>query len=153
VVKPRDVLSEVACRAEAKAKEKRKRGTRLACFYWLIHEELPRQRRLWKQKTPKPAKTSAEAVQVTEKMAATADAEEVPPIEIVARKDLVARLEQDMRNWPRPEREVLELYYVEGLEPEEIAMVTNQPLKRVRENLESIQRRLRNGMLAQKTAA
>jgi DNA-directed RNA polymerase specialized sigma24 family protein len=77
----------------------------------------------------------------------------VPPAEIAARKDVVAQLEQDMRNWPRPEREVFELYYVEGLDPEEIAMVTGQSLKIVRENLESIQRRLRDEMLAQRTAA
>jgi len=70
-----------------------------------------------------------------------------------ARKDIVAQLEQDMRNWPRPEREVFELYYVEGLDPEEIAMVTSQSLKTVRQNLESIQRRLRDEMLAQKAAA
>ena len=57
-----------------------------------------------------------------------------------------------MRNWPRPEREVFELYYVEGLDPEEIMMVTNQPLKSVRKNLESIQRRLRDEILAQKAA-
>jgi DNA-directed RNA polymerase specialized sigma24 family protein len=74
--------------------------------------------------------------------------DEVPPVEIAARKDVVTQLEQDMRNWPRPEREVFELYYVEGLDPEEIMMVTDQPLKTVRENLESIQRRLRDEMLA-----
>jgi DNA-directed RNA polymerase specialized sigma24 family protein len=42
---------------------------------------------------------------------------------------------------------------VEGLDPEEIAMVTDQPLKMVRENLESIQRRLRDEMLAQRAVA
>jgi DNA-directed RNA polymerase specialized sigma24 family protein len=73
---------------------------------------------------------------------------EVPPEQIAARKDVVAQLEQDMRNWPRPEREVFELYYVEGLDPEEIAMVTRQPLATVRENLESIQRRWRDEMVA-----
>jgi DNA-directed RNA polymerase specialized sigma24 family protein len=76
--------------------------------------------------------------------------DEVSPDQMAGRKDVVAQLEQDMRNWPRPEREVFELYYVEGLDPEEIAMVTDQPLKMVRENLESIQRRLRYEMLAQK---
>ena len=56
-----------------------------------------------------------------------------------------------MRSWPRPEREVFELYYVEGLEPDEIAMVTSQPVKAVRDNLASIQCRLREQMLEQAT--
>jgi len=56
-----------------------------------------------------------------------------------------------MRNWPRPgARTFFELYYVEGLDPEEIAMVTSQSLKRVRKDLESIQCRLRNEIRAQK---
>jgi len=73
----------------------------------------------------------------------------LPPDEIVAAKDSITRLQQDLRNWPRPEREVFELYFVEGLEPEEIAMVTRQPLKSVRKTISSIQDRLREEMLAQ----
>ena len=158
VVNPRDVLNEVARRAEANADKGPKRGSWLTWFYQLIHRELIRQRRLWRQKksggpSVSKTKTSAKEMEVTETKAPTAHPEEVPPVEIAARKDVVAQLEQDMRNWPRPEREVFELYYVEGLDPEEIAMVTSQSLKTVRENLESIQRRLRDEMLAQKAAA
>ena len=151
VVKPGDVLNEVARRAEANADKGPKRGSWLTWFYHLIHEELKRQRRLLKQKKPEQAKISAKETEVTETSAPTAHPEEVSPVEIAARKDIVAQLEQDMRNWPRPEREVFELYYVEGLDPEEIAMITSQSLKTVRENLESIQRRLRDEMT--KTAA
>jgi len=159
-VNPRDVLNEVARRAEAKADEGPKRGSWLVWFYRLIHQELKRQGRLLKQKKRKQVgktNTSGETTKVSAHQApiddVIRDRDEVPPTEIAARKDVVAQLEQDMRNWPRPEREVFELYYVEGFDPEEIAMVTNQPLKRVRENLESIQRRWREEMLAQKTAA
>ena len=152
-VKPRDVLNEVARRAEANAGKGPKRGSWLTWFYQLIHQELMRQRRFLKQRRPKQATISAGQKEATGTKATTAHPEEVPPAEIAARKDVVAQLEQDMRNWPRPEREVFELYYVEGLDPEEIAMVTGQSLKIVRENLESIQRRLRDEMLAQKTAA
>jgi RNA polymerase sigma factor (sigma-70 family) len=152
-VKPRDVLSEVARRAEANAGKGPKRGSWLTWFYRLVHEELMRQRRLLKQRRPKQAIISAGQKEATGTKATTVHSEEVPPAEIAARKDVVAQLEQDMRNWPRPEREVFELYYVEGLDPEEIAMVTGQSLKIVRENLESIQRRLRDEMLAQRTAA
>jgi RNA polymerase sigma factor (sigma-70 family) len=152
-VKPRDVLNEVARRAEANAGKGPKRGSWLTWFYQLIHQELMRQRRLLKQRRPKQATISAGQKEATGTKATTTHSEEVPPVEIAARKDVVAQLEQDMRNWPRPEREVFELYYVEGLDPEEIAMVTSQSLKIVRENLESIQRRLRDEMLAQRTAA
>jgi ribosomal subunit interface protein len=149
-INARDVLNEVARRAEAKADKGPKRGSWLAWFYGLIHQELKRQRRLLKQKKRKQdgkTKTSREDTKVTARQAPT-DRDEVPPAEIAARRDVVAQLEQDMRNWPRPEREVFELYYVEGFDPEEIAMVTKQPLKRVRENLGAIQRRLRSEMLA-----
>jgi RNA polymerase sigma factor (sigma-70 family) len=147
-VKPSEVLNEVARRAEANADKGPKRGSWLMWVYQLIHSELIRQRRLWKRKKPGGPSVSKMKIltEKTETKAPTAHPEEVPPVEIAARKDVVAQLEQDMRNWPRPEREVFELYYVEGLDPEEIAMVTSQPLKTVRENLESIQRRLRDEM-------
>ena len=156
-VKARDVLNEVARRAEAKADKGPKSGSWLAWFYRLIHKELKRQRRLWKEKKPgrssvSKTQTSREEKRVTAGQGPRVDVDEVPPEQIAARKDVVAQLEQDMRNWPRPEREVFELYYVAGLDPEEIMMVTNQPLKSVRENLESIQRRLRDEILAQKAA-
>ncbi|MEY2489936.1 MAG: hypothetical protein QOC70_1878 [Verrucomicrobiota bacterium] len=77
------------------------------------------------------------------------DPKAMPPDEIVAAKDAIPRLQQDLRNWPRPDREVFERYFVEGLEPEKIAMVTRQPLKIVRKTISSIQDRLREEMLAQ----
>jgi RNA polymerase sigma factor (sigma-70 family) len=156
-VNPRDVLNEAARRAEAKADKGPTRGSWLTWFYRLIHQELERQRRRLKQEKAKQAKTSPEDTKVIASQAPTADVirdrDEVSPVEIAARKDVVTQLEQDMRNWPRPEREVFELYYVEGFDPEEIALVTHQPLKTVRENLESIQRRLRDELLAQKAVA
>lgn len=159
-INARDVLNEVARRDEAKADKGPKRGSWLTWFYRLIHQELKRQHQLLKQKKRKQvgkAKTSREDTKVTARQAPAdnmiRDRDEVPPDKIAPRKDVVAQLEQDLRNWPRPEREVFELYYVEGFDPEEIAMVTQRPLKTVRENLESIQRRLRNEVLARKAAA
>lgn len=158
-VKPGDVLNEVARRAEAKADNGPKRGSWLTWFYRLIHQELKRQRRLWKQKKRREVGETKTSLEDTKGNASQApaddvirDRDEVPPVEIAARKDVVAQLEQAMRNWPRPEREVFELYYIEGFDPEEIAMITHQSLKMVRENLESIQRRWRDEVLAQKAA-
>ena len=122
-VNPRDVLNEVARRAEAKADKGPTHGSWLTWFYRLIHQELEHQRRRLKQEKAKQAKTSPEDTKVIASQAPTADVirdrDEVSPVEIAARKDVVTQLEQDMRNWPRSEREVFELYYVEGFDPEE----------------------------------
>jgi DNA-directed RNA polymerase specialized sigma24 family protein len=81
------------------------------------------------------------------------DTHAVPPDRIAAEKDMLSQLQQDMKNWPRPEREVFELYFVEGLEPEEISVLTGQSLKTVRANIASIQSRLRQQMLAREAIA
>ena len=128
-----------------------KEGSWLTWFYHLIHQELKRQRRRFAP--DKAGKVSTNESKTFSKEGAKASRQADPIEEGLARKDALARLEQDMRNWPRPEREVFELYYVEGIEPEEIAMITRQPLRTVRENIESIQSRLREEILAQEAAA
>jgi RNA polymerase sigma factor (sigma-70 family) len=150
-VKAQDVLDEVRRRALARASEGPKEGSWLIWFYRLIHQELKRQRSRFKP--DKAAKVSTNESKTLSKEGAKVRRQVDPAEEGLARKDALARLEQDMRKWPRPEREVFELYYVEGIEPEEIAMITRQPLKTVRENIESIQRRLREEILAQEAAA
>jgi RNA polymerase sigma factor (sigma-70 family) len=172
---PRDIVDEVVRRAMAKFAERPKRMNAVVWFYQLMRQELKRQRRLLKQKKVEEISTDEiktlpedadkasgyDALRpldiVQERLDPPAvkteglirDPKAVPPDEIVAAKDAIIRLQQDIRNWPRPEREVFELYFVEGLEPEEIAMVTRQPLKTVRETISSIQDRLREEMLAQ----
>jgi hypothetical protein len=37
-----------------------------------------------------------------------------------------------VQNWPRAERDKFELYFIEGFDPDEIAMVTRQPSIRTR---------------------
>jgi RNA polymerase sigma factor (sigma-70 family) len=169
-----DIVDEVARQAVAKAGRKPEKLNWLFWFYHLIHEELRRQRRVFKQKRieefsldetkilPEDAEKAGgyDAEQpldiiereleppVVRAEGLVPDPRAVPPDKIVAQKDLLEQLQHDLRNWPRPEREVFELYFVEGLEPEEIAIVTRQPLTTVRENIASIQRRLREEMLA-----
>jgi DNA-directed RNA polymerase specialized sigma24 family protein len=75
------------------------------------------------------------------------------PDQILAQQDALKQLERDLPKWPQQEREVFELYYFEGLEPQEIAMVTSQPLKVVRENIASMQQRLREHMLKREAVA
>ena len=168
-----DIVDEVARRAMTKAAERPKGMDSVIWFYHLIHEELKRQRRLLKQKKtqevsideikalPEDAEKAAgydalrplDIIQeeleppVVRTEGLVPDPHAVPPDELASQKDVLAQLQEDMRNWPRPEREVFELYFVEGLEAEEIAMVTGRPLKTVRESIASIQQRLREEML------
>jgi RNA polymerase sigma factor (sigma-70 family) len=171
----RDIVDEVVRRALAKSAERPKRMNAVVWLYRLLHKELKRQRRLYKKKKVEEVSTDEirtlpedadkasgydalrplDIVQeeleppVVKTEGLIRDPAVLPPDEIVAARDAITRLQQDLRNWPRPQREVFELYFVEGLEPEEIAMVTRQPLKSVRKTISSIQDRLREEMLAQ----
>ena len=64
------------------------------------------------------------------------------PDEIVARRELLAEM-------PKPEREVLELYYVEGFEPQEVATILGEPQNRVHDLIASLQQRLRTEAMRQ----
>jgi RNA polymerase sigma factor (sigma-70 family) len=172
---PRDIVDEVVRRAMAKSADRPQRMSAIVWLYRLMHKELKRQRQLFKRKKGEEISTDEiktlpedadkasgyDALRpldiVQEKLdppvvkteGLIRDPEAAPPDQVVAAKDAIVRLEQGMRNWPRVEREVFELYFVEGLEPEEIAMVTRQPLKRIRETISSIQDRLREEVIAQ----
>ena len=169
-----DIVNEAARQAVAKVGRKPEKLNWLVWFYHLIHVELRRQRRALKQKgTVEVSIDELQALPEDAERAAGYDAEQpldiigeeleppivrsegliadphaMPPDQVVAQRDLLEQLQRDMRNWPRPEREVFELYFVEGFEPEEIAMVTSQPSKSVREHIATDQQRVREAMLA-----
>ena len=71
-----------------------------------------------------------------------------PLEDIVRKEDISALLQHEMRSWPRAEREVFELYYLEGREPEEIEMFTDYPLDAVQKDLSSIREKLQNFLVA-----
>ncbi len=77
------------------------------------------------------------------------DARTVPPDEAVAQKELLEQVQKTVNTWPKPEREVFELYFVEGFEPDEIGMVLGLTAKDANELLTSIRARLRDTLLAQ----
>jgi ribosomal subunit interface protein len=166
VLDAREIVDEVARRAMTKAAERPKGVGWMVWFYHLIHQELKRQRHLLKDKQAKEVSTEAgttlpekseQALQPleqlveksldpevfrTEDIVPSSDA--VPPDEMLAQKEALEQSQHEMQHWPRAEREVFELYYIEGLEPEEIAMVTRQPFKHVKETLGVLQQRLRH---------
>jgi ribosomal subunit interface protein len=174
----RDIVDEVARQVIAKAQ--RPQGMNwIPWFYHLIHEELKRQRSILKQKAAgeisidetKPMSEDAERAEGydVEQPLDIIEEELEPPIvrseglipgpraqspdQILAQQDALKQLERDLPKWPQQEREVFELYYFEGLEPQEISMVTSQPLKVVRENIASMQQRLREQMLKREAVA
>ena len=71
------------------------------------------------------------------------DSRTEPPDEIAARHELLGQLRQTAKLWPKSEREIFELYFVEGFEPEEISMIIRQPASRAKELIALLQTRLR----------
>jgi DNA-directed RNA polymerase specialized sigma24 family protein/ribosome-associated translation inhibitor RaiA len=158
------VLAEVEKRAVAKAEERPKDAGWSVWFYQLVHEELKRQQYLLKRggrahagegdaqvAGPDPAPPSRGEQHVPTKSAGRPEAS--PAFEFtLGQKDAVKRLEEDARHWSREERTVFDLYYVEGFEPEEISVITGEPIEKVQEHIATLHGRLREEMLKQAAA-
>ncbi|HEV2453816.1 MAG TPA: HPF/RaiA family ribosome-associated protein [Verrucomicrobiae bacterium] len=78
-----------------------------------------------------------------------ADAQTATPDAIAAQHDLLAQMRQTAKSWPKLEREIFELYFVEGFEPDEIAMITGRSVTGARDVISSLQKRLREEVLEQ----
>jgi ribosomal subunit interface protein len=77
------------------------------------------------------------------------DARTAPPDEVLAHKELLEQLQKTANSWPKPEREAFELHFVEGFEPDEVAMVLGLTTQGANELLASIRGRMRDTLLAQ----
>lgn len=86
---------------------------------------------------------------VTETKDLVPDPRTAPPDEVVAQKELLEQVQNTANSWPKPEREAFELYFVEGFEPDEIAMVLGLSAKQAEELLAGIRDRVRDTLLAQ----
>lgn len=174
-IDPRAVVDEVARRALAEPQKKPAGMEYLLWFYVLARQELARRRKALK--TDDDERVPLEAPRFLPGDLAIAegyDAEQPldiierelePPVvetkdllpdtrvetpdEAIIRRELLAELRRVASGWPQPERELFELYYVEGFEPDEAAMILGTPEKRVREMLAAIQQRLRAEALKQ----
>ena len=165
----RDIVDEVARRAETNVSRKPKRMSWVVWVFHFLHEELRRQRERLKQEQAEAIPTEKrttlpelrpEALQPLEQMVEAVvepqvirtedlvpNPEAVPPDRLVEEKELLEQLQEAIRSWPRPEREVFELYFVRGFEPGEIAHITREPLKEVKVTLATVQARLREELL------
>jgi ribosomal subunit interface protein len=161
-----EIVDEVARQAEARVRRKPKQLDLLPWFYHLMHEELRRQRQLYKERAAEEISTEQrvtlpedkpKALQPIERMVnevlepeitrvedVVPDLEVAPPDHIVEARELLDGLQDALRRWPLPEREVFELYFVRGFEPKQISAITGEPLRNIRERIASVQQRLRN---------
>ncbi|HEY5914581.1 MAG TPA: sigma-70 family RNA polymerase sigma factor [Verrucomicrobiae bacterium] len=78
-----------------------------------------------------------------------ADPSAAPPDEVIERRELLEQVQNTANSWPKPEREVFELYFVEGFEPVEIAMVLGVSVKEAEGLLAGIRGRVRDALLEQ----
>jgi len=170
----REIIDEVARQAETKASRKPPRMSWLVWFYHLLHEELHRQRIMFKRKQAEEVsieefktlpENSEAALQPLELMVKKKMEPEItrvedlipdptvaPPDQVVEQNDLLESLQERIQSWPRPQRDVFELHFVQGFEPDEIAMITGQPLKTLQDQIATIQSRLREEMRQEEAA-
>jgi RNA polymerase sigma factor (sigma-70 family) len=167
---PRDIVDEVVRQAEIQASRGPKRMHGRVWLFRLLHDELRRQVRRLKQqlaqaiptekritlpelepKTLQPLEQMVEKViepQILRAEDVIPDPEAVPPDRFLAEKELLQQLQAVIQNWPEREREVFELYFVQGFEPEEIARITGQPLNKVKRTVARVQSLVRAEMTA-----
>lgn len=175
VIDPRAVVDEVARQALAAPERKPKEVGYLLWLYMLARQEIARQckdiKRQVTESVPLEASQTvaddAEAVSgydpeqpldiiemeleppVAQTRDLLPDTRTEPPDELAARHDLLAETRKTANNWPKLERDAFELYFVEGFEAEEVAMVIGQPLHKTRELISQLQERLRREVLEQ----
>ena len=77
------------------------------------------------------------------------DTSAAAPDEAVAQQDLLEQVQKAAAAWPKPERDFFELYFVEGFEPDEIAMILGMTVPKAEETLAAVHDRLREELLSQ----
>ncbi|RME93218.1 MAG: sigma-70 family RNA polymerase sigma factor [Verrucomicrobia bacterium] len=174
-IDPRAVVDEVVRQALANPQRKPADQSYLLWLYALARRELARRRREIRQRLA--AGESLEDIRpLTEEEARLEGYDPEQPLDLVerlleppvaevrdfvpddhaaspdaelVRRELLAEMRRAASHWPRLEREVFELSYVEGFEPYEVAMVLGVSEDRVRELMQSVQERLREEVLQQ----
>jgi DNA-directed RNA polymerase specialized sigma24 family protein len=167
-VDPRDIVDEVARQAEEKGKDRPPNLSWLVWLFHLMHQEIQRQRDLFEQKeageipTEKPVKVpelSEKKLHPLERIVQKAMEPRVirvedvvpgldlPPDDFVAQKERIEQMLPELPRWPWIEREVFELYYIEGFEPDEIAKAMDQPVDRIQKVVDLLRERVRKQLL------
>ncbi len=79
----------------------------------------------------------------------TSDPNAAPPDEVIERRERLEQVQNTANSCPKPEREVFELYFVEGFVPGEIAMVLGVSVKEAEALLAGICGCVREALLGQ----
>lgn len=174
-IDPRAVVDEVARRALSELSRKPAALNYVLWFYALARNELARRRRALQSAGSQtvPLETSRplpevealdegydaeQPLDIIERQLEppvvatrdlTPDERATPPDQAVLRQELLAEMRRTVSQWPRADREVFELYYVEGFEPDEIAMVLGLTKAEAQERIRAVQERLRQQVIEQ----
>ncbi|MCX8090087.1 MAG: sigma-70 family RNA polymerase sigma factor [Verrucomicrobiae bacterium] len=174
-IDPRAVVDEVARRALSESTRKPANVSFVLWFYMLARNELARRRRALRSSTATAvpldtprllpedeillegydAEQPLDIIErqleppVVETRDLLPDQRTTPPDQAVSQQELLAQMRRAASQWPREDREVFELYYVEGFEPDEVAMVLGVSKARAQERIRSVQDRLRQQVLEQ----
>jgi RNA polymerase sigma factor (sigma-70 family) len=175
VIDPRAVVDEVARRALVAPERKPAKVGFLLWLYLLARQELARRRKAYKAQETELVPLEAPRILsedkelaagyepeqpldlIEEKLAppvvetkdVLADPRTAPPDQVVAERDLLEEMQKTASTWPKAEREAFELFFVEGLEPDEIAMVLGLSAEAANKLLDGIRQRLRTTLLEQ----
>jgi ribosomal subunit interface protein len=170
---PSEVVDETIRRAISQRPRKPPEMVWLVWFYRLIHDELQREQNALKAQAAEEVSIETPGVMASklatargqeaespgdieaslaDEPGAIADAGVVSPDELAARKDLLEELHHAIKGWPRLERNVFELYFVEGFDADEISMIVGEPGKKVEEVITNMQENLRQEVLKQALA-
>ncbi|MCX8071706.1 MAG: HPF/RaiA family ribosome-associated protein [Candidatus Binatia bacterium] len=171
-VDPRGVVDTVVQKVLAKWRDKPASVGWLIWVYRLLHEELRRRRRFFQRAAAERVPVDQETKRPDEEdLAAGYDAEQ--PLDIIVReyepvitelrelvpdpfapnpevsaerRELLEAVQHLVQTWSRPEKDVFELYFVEGFSIPEISMVTGMEPQRVKELVATLQERLRGAL-------
>jgi len=170
-VSPMEIVDELAVQVEEEAEKKPANMSWLVWFYHLAHKKLEEIRKHYAQEKaeevpaeelePAPAKeewleepedsSTAEPRPAEEEREAHLPEPVVEPSgkpdQEVERKDMLEFLQKHIQSWSKLDRQVFELYYVEGFEPDEIAMILGVKPTTVMRRLNELQNRIRQLLL------
>jgi DNA-directed RNA polymerase specialized sigma24 family protein/ribosome-associated translation inhibitor RaiA len=172
IIDPRAVVDEIARRALADPERKPARISHLLWLYTLARQEVARRRRLLKAQTTDTVSLESlrklpeideeeegydaeqpldlierqEATTRTSMRELTPDDHAVSPADSAVSHDLLEEARRVAGDWTKPEREIFELHYVDGFEPQEIATVTRRPLRRVQATIDVLHDRLQSAL-------
>lgn len=71
------------------------------------------------------------------------DKTSIPPDETVAARDLMDFLQKQTQSWSRQERDIFHFHFLDGFEADEVAMLVEQPVEKVRQSIRELHERIR----------